>query len=1161
MEPRYMSENRYTYLIGSWRRPASYVYVAETPEGAFEQHLQELFIEGNQHLQNEEFTLALQAFQEAMATILHTVHPKLPVDPNQLGGFKFPLDVALLDPLSVKAFDILAKTAPLQYEFPLSVINPRSTLSQPVQDSLKSVSVTGLQVTSFHEEVETNVNAGLAAAGRKDWAQAIKHYQEAFRRTPAGESAIRGSLQHDLAVLSDKAGDRAKAQEFGQASVDAFVQAKITDAQAQALATTAGIFSRSGNAQRATELTQQLEKIRSTTILGGVVTAGLRETSRPAVRVARTGTTGTIGTIGGIGGIGTVRGSDFLRASETAAAVREISLDPSAPELVGLRYVVGATKQKSLTIKGLETSATIGLEAAGGAAGLNNFLTTLAETKDIGLLTSWLTPTQFVAYIPHMYFFILPMSIGDCHAGMGNLEEARDSYASVLLYPFINKNYEIVKVWTRLAQTFLDLGDRAYRNAKDNPAGYASAKTFYENIVRTNKTLNAASLLYANAKLSDIKTRVTNFLAAADPARVDDNPSILAIVLDAFGKLSQIKAGLNFFGFSPDYAPPFSFEYLQNTARYFAQHASQTEQRYIQYKSQAENEEFRREQLNQQAEVARQSVILEQRGVTEAQRGVEVAQQSLNYAAVQVQNAIASKNDFNNARWELLALTATEAWAGAASVDQDDEVLLTAHGFGYYSAKDKRRSAVLQDLAYQRTQLTHDLEAARLDRAVASAQAYQGVSQAQVGQAQARKAVAEQRVVIAQLQQRQAEENRDFLDMREFGARLWYELAQQARRIKQRYLDMATEIAFLMERAYNAETERGLSVIRYDYQSTASGNLMGADMLLADIDSFTFDYVTTTKTKKIPVKTTLSLADAFPTQFHRLQNAGTCTFETSFADFDRRHPGLYLAKIRNVEVVFVGLAGVRGLAGTLRNIGVSRFRSSGGAVVNRLYPADVMVLSQYEIRQDALAFRFNPNDLRLFENNGIETLWQLDLPLDANDFDYGEILDVQLVLYYDGFFDRALEAQLRAALPASGSASRAVSMKFSAPDELFYLKNQGEGELLFDAGMFPRNQKDLKRTAHTLKLTGNPQTVKNLKLRLASDALGAEKVLTTDANGEVLGAAAGSPLQAFAGKPVLDRWTLRINAADNPQLVQNGALDLSGLDDLMVFFEYQFNYR
>ena len=63
-------------------------------------------------------------------------------------------------------------------------------------------------------------------------------------------------------------------------------------------------------------------------------------------------------------------------------------------------------------------------------------------------------------------------------------------------------------------------------------------------------------------------------------------------------------------------------------------------------------------------------------------------------------------------------------------------------------------------------------------------------------------------------------------------------------------------------------------------------------------------------------------------------------------------------------------------------------------------------------------------------------------------------------LYYDGFFDAALETQVRAALPTTGSASRAISMAMSFPDELFYLQNKGEGELTVDASMFPREPEE-----------------------------------------------------------------------------------------------------
>jgi len=1148
MEPTYMNENRYSYLVGSWRRTANSVYEVRSPEGAFEQNLQELFLTGQTHLQHEEYLLALQTFQDAMALILRTVHPVMPVDPNLIGRFALPLDSSLVDVFVNKTADILRQSTPTTYALPPTIFSDQSLLPSAVQDKLKPLTDTGLKVVSFHGALQTNVTAALAAASDKNFARAITLYQTTLDQTPSTEAAIRGGLQHDLAILTEESGDRTKAQTFATAAINTFTQGKINDGQAQALATASGIFSRAGNPTKAADLSKQLDTLRSTTLLSDVVTA------TKFVPAANLGAS--------LSGAAAVIAAGQTTAAPVVTPPATFALAPSAPTLMGLRFLTAAAPQKTLTIAGLKSTVSISLDSANAATSVRSWLTTLSQTSDIGLLTNWFATVQFVAYLPHMYFYVLPMSIGDCLAGLGNLDDALQSYLSVLPYPFINQNVEIVKIWTRIAQIYLDLGDQAYRKAKDDVTAFGTARSFYENIVRADKTLLATSPLYQNAKFAAIKTRVVAFLVAPDPAGVSDNPAVVTLVASALLRLSQIDGGLNFFGFGPDYVPPFSFEYLQSTARYFAEHASQTEQRYIQYKSQAENEEFRRDQLSQQAEVARQSVILEQRGVTEAERGVDVANASLSYANDQVSSAQAALDDFNNTRWELLELSGLEAWANAASVDQDDEVSLNISGYQYYNTSGRRRSLVVQDLSNQRTQIAQDVEANRLGRAVTSAQSYVDVAQAQVAQAQARVGVAEQRVAIAQLQQRQAEENRDFLDMREFGAKLWFELALQARRLKQRYLDSATEIAFLMERAYNAETERGLRVIRYDYQNSSTDNLMGADMLLSDIDSFTFDHVTTTKTKKNPVRRMISLADAYPVQFNRLITTGRCTFETTLDDFDRRHPGLFLTKIRNVELQFVGLGPVPSITGTLRNIGVSLFRGSDGGITTRLYPADVMVISQYQIRQDALAFRFNPNDLKLFENNGIETMWQLDLPLDANDFDYTDILDVQLVLYYDGFFDPQLEAQVRGSLPTSGSASRTISMRLSAPDELFFLKSNGKADLTFDATSFPRNQKNLVRTRDMVKLLGRADTIQGLTFRLLSEVLGSELTLKTDANGEVLDTPATAALAALRGKAAIDTWHIEIRADDNPALVgEDGALDLGGLDDFTLFFEYSFDFR
>src|SRR5262245_15582828 len=58
MEPKYMTENRYSY-IGIWKPPVNLAYQAENPETEFEGWAQSLFNEGQLHLQHEEYILAL----------------------------------------------------------------------------------------------------------------------------------------------------------------------------------------------------------------------------------------------------------------------------------------------------------------------------------------------------------------------------------------------------------------------------------------------------------------------------------------------------------------------------------------------------------------------------------------------------------------------------------------------------------------------------------------------------------------------------------------------------------------------------------------------------------------------------------------------------------------------------------------------------------------------------------------------------------------------------------------------------------------------------------------------------------------------------------------------------------------------------------------------
>ena len=86
MAPPYLIENRYSYMEDLRWVFAGYntFYQVESPETAFELHVQILLAEARKHHLHEEFALALKAYQELQALILRLVDPELPIQAGQL---------------------------------------------------------------------------------------------------------------------------------------------------------------------------------------------------------------------------------------------------------------------------------------------------------------------------------------------------------------------------------------------------------------------------------------------------------------------------------------------------------------------------------------------------------------------------------------------------------------------------------------------------------------------------------------------------------------------------------------------------------------------------------------------------------------------------------------------------------------------------------------------------------------------------------------------------------------------------------------------------------------------------------------------------------------------------------------------------------------------
>lgn len=1118
MKPKYLLENRYSFVVDAVTALNEASLEILGPETSFERQIQSQLALANRLLLQGKHSAALEKYVYLRGLVSTLVFPRLfPID-----GFRIPWGKVdrpgLLDTVVRRSAEMLKQTPPAVLDV------PRKLLSGDVQSRERQFD---LLIENGLRDPDMGVGLLLqqahTALENSDYQKAADTFHAAAKQT--SEKGLQAAILHDMAVAQERSGQRREAFSTLSRSAEMYAAMEDRASQVAVMTTLAGAKARAGDEDGASELNKNIKQLSidhnlfdiaiDVPMLGSHI---LLENPVINSRV--------------LGGI-----------QRSAGGIADVSL-------LSTRAFSQRREAKQLGILG-SAGNVIKINLNGDAPGsLKQFYDTLAGTLDVGLLTDFLTAhATTVAYLPHVYFWNLPMAIGDCHAALGSYAEAENEYLSTFDYKYLNQEVEAVNLWLRLAELYLDWGDRLYRQAANDTAAFGAARDMYERVMSLDNKLDDGSPLYSPAIFAALKARAATAIQVmfVDGAESDDNPRLLGVLARARLQLTKITNGLNFLGVSLT-LPPFSFEHLQTVARYFAQHASQVEGMYLQFQSSGESEQLREQQMSQQVAIATASVELERRGVNEAREGVDVASANRNASNVQAQNAQQMANDFAAVRSELLELEALQAWSAAAAMDADDEVRQTITGYTYYSASGKKRSQVLKELARQRAQISHRLEANRLQREINAAAAYLQVAQQQVQQAQARVSVAQQRVTIARLQEQQSQENQDFLQSRELSSVMWYNLAREAHRLAVRYLDMAIEVATMMERAYEAETGRNLRTIKLQYGMNHLHGMLAADALLADIDVFTLDNLRT-RAKKAQLRQSLSLADLFPMAFRTLISTGTTYFETTLEHFDRRYPGYYLQKIKQVEVVFVGLTGSEGVHGTLRNIGLSQFRQKDGSIVSQTYPADVMPLSEYNIRQDAIVFQLDAKELRLFENNGVATMWRLDLPLATNTFDLRQILDIQVVLYYDGFFDAALEEMVLAALPATDSSTRALSLAMTSPDELYFLRSQGKAVLTIQEDLLPANHQQPVLTSYAVQVTGPASP--NLKIRLDSSNLGTGHLFTLDAAGNASGVDFADPI----GRTPYDEWTVAVSSDDNP------GVDLAGITDVSLYFEYDFAYR
>jgi tetratricopeptide (TPR) repeat protein len=763
--------------------------------------------------------------------------------------------------------------------------------------------------------------------------------------------------------------------------------------------------------------------------------------------------------------------------------------------------------------------------------------------------------TDLAMQLPHLYYYVTPLELGDAHRGLGNWSEARKWYWLAVEYEYLNLAIEGPVLWERIAATLLEEGDEHYRNDR-----LAQAMTAYGQVVLPGPRAPGGEELYQHPKMSAIGTQIAEFIAEPDVDTEEVPLAAKAVVLDLMHRVMQLDAGLDWLGMPADVAPPFTFEYLQAVARQFVQQAQAAAREYIQFQQRFDEGRLTRLQLAYAVTDAGNEAALARHQEEVALQEQRVAEAAHTLATIRSINA-------HEAHVEFAAMAPEQIELEALSV--------------FYASDPDRKSDgepvrnTLRNIREKLVTLTSGYEQTRLQDTVRELNTATKQTAAQVELTKKRKQAAGLAAKAAETRAVMAEQLLDAYDRNAFDTGTWVNLANAMKVMSRRYLDHATRVARLMQRAYEFEyhvTVPNGRGIRTDYSGVGvaipgpqGGGLVmaapgiapgfaitAADELLADIDWFTFHRVTETRHRTLRGSIQVSMASRHPfllqTEFRR---TGRVAFETLLADVERQWPGSFLHRVQAVEVEVVGLLPREGVHGTLRNGGVSQYRTVDGNVRWRIQPPDTMLVSAYS-PMDAPSFRHRPEQLAVFEGAGLAGTWILDIPLATNDLDPATVVDVVLTFHFEALFDRELEAQVRAVPtpPEALRSSQVFSLRWDFPDRFFLWHSEGEVSLEIDRDWFPHHHAGPTVRLVAMQLLGQDGAAPPV-VPLTLGAPGRDPVtVTPDGSGRV--PSTNPALASLAGATVAGGWPF---AAGADRAIREQVYDV------LLFVEYDFTER
>ena len=752
-------------------------------------------------------------------------------------------------------------------------------------------------------------------------------------------------------------------------------------------------------------------------------------------------------------------------------------------------------------------------------------------------------------------------------------------FGRLVIAPFELRFFKLAQ-----ADVMLAWADQLYRN--DDPSSIRRARELYKGVMFLHGDDPGIAPKFPRPGLHDLVP------AFGDPIfwKYTDNPAKVSQLTRARLALFQIEQGLNVYGYRDDMVPVLRYKPLKQAADLFATSAKSAQTDFLNYMTRYEQALIELWQTQSLVKKANASSGIASEHVAIAQAGVDKAKEQV--AAVKAQIAakqaeIADKNSLfsqfsdylsgaKDALQGLVPLAGkmmAEESAGGAAASSDGvtgEQMLSIFSKGASGGSSGASDAAAATLgsgaafmvgygAFVYASYTS------MDAMASAANKRDGelksLSTTSLDAANAQVRLKERDVAIARYEAQIAAADLEFANAlfrfqqdRFLNADFWNKLTLFANRLMRRYVELGARTAWFAERALAFEQNRAISVIKLDYLPIALRGVTGADRLLADLAELEANRIQGVRLTT-PVKHTISLARDFPLAFGQLKKTGRCRFHTRDADLRAAYPGTFAYRIRAITVAVHDADGAAP-RGVLRNGGVSQVSAEDLSSKVLIRYQDALALTEFRLHDDLFVYGLPGETLLQFEGSGVDTDWELELPVIANPRGFRSIADVLITFDSNAYYSDAVAAKQAALVPAAAPRSIMLAASTNDPKGLATLKAAaGNARITFDPSQLALPLQEVKREVTNIALVFVGSTQKTYAATLTATKAAKTAAFNVDAGiassngGALLGVNPPLPLNALIGVDLGQPFVLDINRA-------GVADELRLLYDVVLYVEY-----